>query len=538
MAVEALVVSISSVLFILALDQFRRVYLLSRSEKKNFRWLLLGAMVLGFITGYLTFIGHLFSASKITQADQMVTVIFAGGSIFVLACAHLFHSTTRDLISTLEKIEEQSAQLNLQKRALSRAVDTKTHDLFRERVRLAEETSRSEMLERQRLEARLVANQRLESIELMASGIAHDFNNLLVGILGNASYAKQLGPGEGIEFTEALTDVEDAAERAADLTRQLTAYCGKTPSFLEAVDISIFVTETLFMMRSSLDAKVSVVRELESGLPLVWGDSARFRQLVMNLVKNGFEAMLPGSGTLFIRTGSQEVGESEASEDWFEDSILPGSYVFLEIEDQGCGIAESEQKRVFEPFFSTKGLGRGLGLAAVEGIVRSHNGGVLFSSIEGQGTKIRSIFPVLSDNVDIAVAGPSLSKGSKRGNKLLAIDDELIVLDTIRRGMEREGYRVDTASRESEFLELLEGVDLDYCAAIVDIMMPDIVFEEMFVALRARLPNLPILVSSGYSNANIEDILGDDPLVGFLTKPYRVNALVEAINNFGAALTK
>ena len=144
----------------------------------------------------------------------------------------------------------------------------------------------------------------------------------------------------------------------------------------------------------------------------------------------------------------------------------------------------------------------------------------------------------MSDNVDIAVAGPSLDKGSKRGKKLLAVDDELIVLDTIRRGMEREGYRVDTASRESEFLELLEGVDLDYCAAIVDIMMPDIVFEEMFVALRTRLPDLPILVSSGYSNANIEEILGDDPLVGFLTKPYRVNALVEAINNFGATLTK
>lgn len=538
MAVETLVVSVSLVLFILALDQFRRVYVLSRSEKNNFRWLLLGVMVIGFISGYLAFIGHLFSVSEVTQADRMVSAIFFGGSIFVLTCAHLFHSTARDLIFVLKKNEENSDQLSLQKRAASRAVDTRTHDLFRERVRLAEEANRSDKLQRQRMEARMVANQRLEGIELMASGIAHDFNNLLVGILGNASYAKQLGPGEGIEFTEALDDVEDAAERAADLTRQLKAYCGKAPALLEAIDISIFVTETLSMMRPSLDAKVSVVRELESDLPQVWGDSARFRQLVMNLVTNGFEATLPAIGTLFVRTGSQEIGESEASAEWFEDSVLPGSYVFLEIEDQGCGIPQSGNKRVFEPFFSTKGLGRGLGLAAVQDIARSHNGGVLFSSTEGQGAKIRAIFPVLTGNVDIAVAVPGLKKGSKRNEKLLAIDDELIVLDTIRRGMEREGYRVDTASSESEFLELLEGMDLDYCAAIVDIMMPDIVFEEMFIALRSRLPNLPILVSSGYSNANIEEILGDDPLVGFLKKPYRVNALVEAINNFGVALTK
>ena len=142
------------------------------------------------------------------------------------------------------------------------------------------------------------------------------------------------------------------------------------------------------------------------------------------------------------------MGESEASKAWFEDSIIPGSYVFREIEDQGGGIAQSEKNRVFEPFFSTKGLGRGLGLAAVQGIVRSHNGGVLFSSIEGQGTKIRVIFPVLSDDVDVDVADPSLSEGSERGKKLLAVDDELIVLDTIRRGMECEGDRWDTAAME------------------------------------------------------------------------------------------
>ena len=175
-----------------------------------------------------------------------------------------------------------------------------------------------------------------------------------------------------------------------------------------------------------------------------------------------------------------------------------------------------------------------MGLAAVQGIARSHNGGVLFSSVEGEGTKFRAIFPALSGDADTVGEDPILKKSSRRSGKLLAIDDELIVLDTIRRGMEREGYRVDTVSTESEFFALLEDSDLDYSAAIVDIMMPDIVFEEMFDALRRRVPDLPILVSSGYSNANIEEILGDDPLVGFLSKPYRVTALVEAISSFGA----
>jgi signal transduction histidine kinase/ActR/RegA family two-component response regulator len=533
---EVSIVLIGSVLFLGALARFRQVYLISSiSGRKDsrVRWLLLGLTVVGFLVGYLIFIFHLLASLVRTPSDQLVSVIFFGGSVFVFVCANLFYSTTDSLVNALKENDLQKTKLNQQATTLKTSVDQKTLELLRERARLAEATTRAEQLDKERLEARMVANQRLESIELMASGIAHDFNNLLVGILGNASYAKQLGPNEGADLIEALEDVEEAADRASELTNQLSSYCGKNRTALQAIDLSELSKEMLSIMRTSIDAKVEVVRDLTDDGPVVWGDSARLRQLIMNLVVNGCEAILPSNGLLFIRTGLVELGEEGANGGRFQDPLPPGSYAYLEVEDQGCGISELDQVHAFEPFFSTKGLGRGLGLAAAQGIVRSHNGGLTLSSVKGEGTKIRAIFPISPNEADKKSVIEDLKQKWARGGRILAVDDELIVLDTIRRGLERVGFSVETVSKESEFFEVINQANADYSAAIVDIMMPDIVFEEMFEALRSRFPQMPILVSSGYSEIDIEGILGDDALLRFLTKPYRIDELVKAITVHG-----
>lgn len=531
---ETISVFLGIVLFLLALRQFRAAYQLSRERGKTGRWVVLAVMVGAFLIGYLGFIQSLMNDQVPADTARLVSAIFLGGSVFVLVCAHLFEATTRSLSESLKENDAQREKLARQAESLSRSVDQKSFKIAEQRTRLVEAANRTHELEKQRLEARMLARQRLEGIALMASGVAHDFNNLLVGILGNASYAKQLGPTEGEEFEEVLTDVEKAADRAAELTQQLTAYCGSDPVELEAIDLSTLSEEMLSLMRSTIDAKVDLETRFQADLPKVWGDSARFRQLLINLISNACQAIVPGTGRLVVRTGTIELDKSGAEIDWLDHGIEPGDYVYLEIEDGGCGMSDEDLFRAFDPFFSTKGLGRGLGLAAVRGIAQSHGGGVRLEKSNLGGIKVATIFPVLAGDLEKSGPGRESLKPQAREGRVLAIDDELIVLDTIRRGLGRAGYRVDTISNQEDFASFLERDERDYSAAVIDIMMPDIVFEDLFEVLRQRFPTMPILISSGYSDLDLHALMMNEEYVTFLTKPYRVQDLLAAIGEVGA----
>ena len=529
---EVSIVLIGSVLFLGAMVRFRSVYLISSAsgnKKFRIRWLLLGLTVVGFFIGYLLFISHLLASLDRTPSDRLVSIIFFGGSVFVFVCANLFYSTTSNLVNLLQENILQKKKLDQQSRGLKNSIDRKTLELAREKARLAEVTTRGERFDKERLKARTMASQRLESAELLASGIAHDFNNLLVGILGNASYAKQLRPDEVEGLEEALGEIEEAADRAAELTNHLSFCFGKNQNPLEAINLSELSNEVLSILRTSIDIRITVVRDWKKDLPLVWGDSTRFRQLMVNLVINGCEAILPSSGLLTIRTGIVELGEESATSGQFRDSLQPGAYVYFEVEDQGCGIPDSERFQVFEPFFSTKGLGRGLGLTAAERIVRSHAGGLTLSSTEGEGTKVRAVFPIFRDEADQDPKPRDAKGATAQKGRILVVDDELIVLDTIQRGLERRGFSVDVVSRDSEFLNVMSEPKVVYSAAIVEMMMSSIAFDEAFEVLRSRFPKIPILLSSGYSDIDTDGIFGDDALVRFLAKPYSVDALLEAI---------
>ena len=530
---EAISVFLGVVLFLLALRHLHKAYELSRERGNTGRWVVLAVMVAAFLVGYIGFIESLMSDQVPTDTARLVSLIFLGGSVFVLVCAHLFETTTRSLTESLQANDAQRKKLARQAESLSRSVDQKTFKIAEQRTRLAEAVSRSHELEKQRLEARMLARQRLEGIALMASGVAHDFNNLLVGILGNASYAKQLGPTEGEEFEEVLTDVEKAADRAAELTQQLTAYCGSEPVELEAIDLSNLGEEMLSLMRSTIDAKIDLETRFQADLPKVWGDSARFRQLLINLISNACQAILPGTGRLVVSTGTVEIDKDKAEADWPDHGIEPGNYIYLEIEDGGCGMSEEDTFRAFEPFFSTKGLGRGLGLAAVRGIAQSHGGAARLEKSDLGGVKVVTIFPVLARGPEKSTRGRQSSKPQARQGRVLAIEDELIVLDTIRRGLERGGYRVDTISNQEDFSSFLERDNRDYAAAVIDIMMPDIVFEDLFEVLRERFPRMPILISSGYSDLDLHELMRNEEHVSFLTKPYRIEDLLAAIDEVG-----
>jgi two-component system cell cycle sensor histidine kinase/response regulator CckA len=233
----------------------------------------------------------------------------------------------------------------------------------------------TDITERKHLENQLREAQKFESLGILAGGVAHDFNNLLVGILGNTSILQEMfSAADPVRLM--LNDIVQASERAAELVSQMLAYAGKGRYFLEPVDLSIQAREINAEMRGTVPPNVEVRLELQQ-IPAIRADVTQIRQIVRNLLINAVEAVGENPGRVTMRTGIESAG-----------------YVFLEVHDNGCGMDEATQARIFDPFFSTKFPGRGLGLAAVQGIVRSHKGTLTVHSAGGRGSTFRLLLPV------------------------------------------------------------------------------------------------------------------------------------------------
>ena len=269
------------------------------------------------------------------------------------------------------------------------------HDVTARRVREREQRE---------LEVQMLEAQRLESLGVLAGGIAHDFNNLLVGILGNASVAgTELGSSEQVR--EPLREIELAARRAADMTRQLLAYAGRGVVAVVPLDLSELVSETIDLVRVAIPRSVRLDVELEPGLPAVVADRAQLQQVAMNLAINAGEAVGAAEGSVRISTRQVELTAADPGRAVVGGGeIAPGRYVVLEVADTGAGMDEETVARVFEPFFSTKGPGRGLGLSSVLGIVRSSRGALRIESEPGRGTTVRVLLPASAAAVARAAA--------------------------------------------------------------------------------------------------------------------------------------
>ena len=251
----------------------------------------------------------------------------------------------------------------------------------------------TDVTERRRIDEQLRHTQKLESLGVLAGGVAHDFNNLLTGILGNASLALDGIPPNHPNHT-LLEEVTKAAERAADLTRQLLAYAGKGRFVMRTVNLSDLVREIGGLVQTSIPKAVQLRLQLTERLPGIDADPGQLQQIVMNLVINGAEAIGPEGGTVLVRTGVQPVDEQYIETMSSAGELLrPGQYVFLEVHDSGSGMSEETLAKIFDPFYTTKFAGRGLGLSAVLGIVRAHKGALKVYSKPGSGTTFKVLFP-------------------------------------------------------------------------------------------------------------------------------------------------
>lgn len=246
--------------------------------------------------------------------------------------------------------------------------------------------------ERERLRAQLEESRKLESLGVLAGGIAHDFNNLLTVVLANGRFVQREGNANS-EAKHALEDALDAAERAARLTRQLLAYAGRREPEVRAIDVSEHARSVSHILRSAVPRSVSLELELDDELPFVHADVVQLEQVIMNLVLNGVDAIGDGPGTLRVATFAIDVDRARIATWTASEGLETGTYVCLEVSDTGCGMDADTRGRIFDPFFTTKAHGHGLGLSAVLGLVRGHDGGVSIESRPGEGTTIRVFLP-------------------------------------------------------------------------------------------------------------------------------------------------
>lgn len=375
--------------------------------------------------------------------------------------------------------------------------------------------------ERRRLEAQVRHTQRLESIGVLAGGIAHEFNNLLTSITGYASLAATDLPA-GTAAHRHIGQVLAAAKNAADLTRQILAYAGRSQFVPELVNLSGMVSNTVRLIESMISKRATLKLDLAAEVPRIEGDSGQLRQVILNLATNASDALGDQPGEVRIATGLI----------WLEGGELPslktgrvmpaGLYVWLEIADTGAGMDRATLDRIFDPFFSTKFTGRGLGLAAVMGIVRAHRGSITVASEPGRGATFRVFFPAVDEaERQPAVPAPAVALSEWQGTgAVLVVDDEEPIRTLAKTILEGAGLPVLTAADGDEALEVFREHKEEIHAVLLDVVMPGTDAAEVLARISEARPKAKVIVCSGYHDHDAAKRLGGGTPAGFLRKPY------------------
>ncbi len=379
--------------------------------------------------------------------------------------------------------------------------------------------------EREKLRLKMLEAQKLESLGVLAGGIAHDFNNLLTVILANATFVR----ADSAVDDERLAHIESAARRAADLCRQMLAYAGKGSFVVEQIDLGALVRDTAQLIRVSISKKARLELELAPGLPAVQGDVSQLRQVVMNLVINASEALGDGAGDIRLVTRAARPDPAAGGMSHAFD-LPPGDCVCLEIADTGHGMSPATLARIFDPFFTTKFAGRGLGLAAVLGIVRAHNGALTVQSTPGHGSRFRLFLPASRQPAKPTPAAPAPETPARNGHgTILVADDEPVVLATADAVLRHHGYATVLAHDGHEAVRRFKAEPAAFSAVLLDLTMPGLDGAEVLRTIRAVQPKVRVLVMSGFSEQDVFSRLRGLGEVAILRKPFTQETLVARI---------
>jgi len=385
-----------------------------------------------------------------------------------------------------------------------------------------------DVTEQRNLEQQMLHSQKLESLGVLAGGIAHDFNNLLTGILGNADLAKTemspLAPSRA-----SLEGIEVAARRAADLCRQLLAYSGRGRFTIEPLDLRELVEEMGHLLLVSISKKVVLKYHFSEGMPAVEADATQLRQVIMNLIVNASEAIGERSGVISVTVGLAHCQADYLKSCFGADRLAPGDYAYVEVADTGHGMDKPTLDRIFDPFFSTKFTGRGLGLAAVLGIMRGHHGAIKVYSEPGRGTTFKLLFPASERTASKLQPKSMVSVGYHGSGKILLADDEETIRNLGRRMLQRAGFEVIVAADGREAIETFAKHKDSISLVILDLTMPHLDGEACYRELRQLQPGVKVILSSGYNEQDVVNRFAGKGLAGFVQKPYTTEELLAKI---------
>ncbi len=380
---------------------------------------------------------------------------------------------------------------------------------------------------RTRLQEQLFQSQKMESIVVLAGGIAHDFNNILTGILGSAELARMSLEPSHAAYTDLETIIK-AAQRAAALTKELLEYAGSGKTAHELVDLNEMVTSILVILRSQMPKSIIVRKALMPGVPPVDADPVQLQQVMMNLCLNASEAMSERGGILSITTDKATLSKEDVSRCLYSPPA-PGVFAVFEVSDTGSGMDTATLARIFEPFFSTKSQGRGLGLAAVINIVKTHRGGIEVISTPGEGTTFRVYLPATAKQwPKEIVERRSQSRGTQT---ILFVDDEEMLRSLSKRALEQFGYRVLLAADGVEAVRLYREHEHEIDLVVLDLSMPRKGGEDAFQEMHAINAGVKVLLCCGYNESLANKKIATENLVGFLPKPFGLETLAQTVQN-------
>jgi PAS domain S-box-containing protein len=391
--------------------------------------------------------------------------------------------------------------------------------------------------EKQLFEQQFLQAQKLESLGIMAGGIAHDFNNLLQSMLGNLELAVS-GPEADPGLREHLSTALIAGRQAAELTNLMLTYAGKGAMYKKSLNLNVTVRENISILKSAVTTAMNLELALFEELPEIYADTAQIQQVVMNLITNAAESIEKPPGVIIVTTGIMECSHSDLASSLVNEKTEPGQFVSLEICDNGCGMNQETLARLFDPFFTTKLAGRGLGMSAVLGIIKSHGGALFVESEPSKGTRFRVLFPVMEsvssiDNAEVSDAMSYItgSKDDQRYGIVLVVDDEKSVLRTCANMVRFCGFEAITATSGNEainkFRKNIDSIDV----VLMDLTMPNMDGLTAMSAIRDIKPDVKVLLATGFNEEELSRRILNNPPSGFVRKPYSMATIKSELHN-------
>lgn len=381
----------------------------------------------------------------------------------------------------------------------------------------------------QHIQAQQIEDQKLQSLGILAGGIAHDFNNLLTIILGKSDRVLR-EPNLSETSRGSLNQIKETSIRAADLCRQLLAYSGKGKILVQPLNITSVVEDLAQAVRRAIPKNVNLIYQLPKNLPLIDADASQLCQVIMNLVINASEAIGDKSGDITIRTGVTELDSTRLQKSLGGGKHQPGTFTYIEVMDTGCGMDENTVAKIFEPFFTTKFTGRGLGLAAVYGIVSGYQGAIEVLSEKNLGSTFRAFFPISKSQHQTTPSSEPTNTDIQAKGSVLVVDDELNIQQMIVEMVQELGFDALPASDGFEAVRVFSENPKNFVLVLLDMTMPKMGGEDVFDKIRKIRPDARIVLMSGYSEAEVTDLFVGKTLAGFIQKPFSFESLREKIH--------